>query len=230
MKTIKFQTCILAFLAAILCPEPACQAEQPFPKGVMLNLDFQNIQDGLIPSKTLYPLYVPLGNLSTKIVKNREILILREGQGLDIPHSSLLDPNGGDWVATIRFFLQSDGIILSQGNDQEGYVIYTKEGVLQVAIRTAASTVILQESKKSGATRCLGKWITIDLQIKQGMAILNLNRARVGTTPLASPLNGKGCKIRIGEHQNLPAPLQGNTTLSPSGFTGAISSLKILRQ
>ena len=216
---------------------PVCKsAEQrqsgknSLPTGLMLNLDFKKSQDGLIPSKTLYPLFVPKGELEIHTIDNREILVFRKGQGLDIPHSSLLDPDGGEWIAVVRVFLTSDGIILSQGNGQQGYAIYTQDGVVHVAIQTGGSTVVLKESQEKGITHYLGKWVTIDVRIKPGMAILNLNRARVATIPLPSPFTGKECAIRIGEHQTLPAPLQDNTTLPPTGFTGAVSSLKILRQ
>ncbi len=218
----------LALLAGLGGAVRICAAERPFPTGMMLNLDLQNIEAGLIPSKTLYPLHVPLGGLETKTVNGREILILRKGQGFDIPHSSLLDPDGSEWVATIRVFLKSDGIILSQSNGQTGYVIYSKDGEIHVAIQTGGSTVLLKEDPKKSTTQYLGKWVTIDLRIQPEQAILNLNRARVATVPLPSPLSGKECKIRIGEHPTLPAPLQGDTTTA--GATGAIGSLKIVRQ
>lgn len=226
-KTALISLALLAGFGGTVC---ICAAEHPFPKGVMLNLDLQHIETGLIPNKTLYPLHVPLGRLETKTVNGREILLLKEGQGLDIPHSSLLDPDGGEWVATIRVFLKSDGIILSQGNGQTGYVIYSKDGVIHAAIRTGGSVVVLRESPENGIDDCLGKWITIDLQIQPEQAILNLNRARVATAPLPSPLSGKECKIRIGEHPALPAPLQFDPSATPTGATGAIASLKILRQ
>ena len=233
MKPITGSIILLTLVASTsICKsaEHRKNGKDRLPKGIVLNLDFQQIKDGLIPNKVLYPLYVPANGLGTETVNNREILVLREGQSLDIPHSSLLDPDGSQWVAIIRVFLKSDGIVLSQGNGQQGYAIYTKEGVVHVAIRTGDSTVVLKETLEKGITDYLGKWVTIELRIKQGIAILNLNRARVATLPVPSPLSGKDCKIRIGEHRSLPIALENNTDASPAGFTGAVSSLKILRQ
>lgn len=200
------------------------------PKGLMLNLDFHRIEQGLIPNKTLYPLYVPLGDLGTERSDRRTFLSIQEGQSLDIPHSSLLDPDGDEWVAVIRVFALTDGIVMSQGDDEKGYVIHIKDGAVRVAIRTEHSAVTLKERPEYGITHCLGQWITIDLRIKHEMAILSLNRARVALVPLSAPLSGTNHLIRIGEHQVLPAPLKYNATATTTGFTGSISSLKFVRQ
>jgi hypothetical protein len=215
-----------ALPAALAVAERAC----PLPKGLMLNLDFQQIKDGLIPNKTLYPLYVPLAGLDTLLEQNRSVLAIMNGQHLDIPHSSLLDPDGSEWIATVRVFALSDGIVMAQGNDENGFVIYIKDGAAHAAIRTLHSTATLTESKAKGITDCLNKWITIELSIKPETATLLLNRARVAGVLLQAPLSGDNHRIRIGEHSTLPAPLQFNATATPAGFTGAISSIKLLRQ
>lgn len=203
---------------------------QHVPKGLILNLDFQNIQEGLIPNKTLYPLYVPLGELGTETLDRRIILTLQKGQGLDIPHSSLLDPDGGEWITSIRIFALTDGLVMSQGNDEKGYAIYIKDGAVHCAIRTNHSTVILTERPENGITDCLKEWVTVEVRIKQETAILSLNRARVAITLLPEPLRGKNYQIRIGEHKELPGPLLHSKTATTTGFTGAIGSLKITRQ
>ena len=200
------------------------------PKGLMLNLDLRRIEDGLIPSKTLYPLYVPQGDLGTESDKRRTFLIFKKGQGLDIPHSTLLDPDGGVWIATIRVFARTDGIVMSQGNDESGYAIYIKDGLVHAAIRTGQSVILLKELPKNGITHYQNKWVTIDMSIKPDQVSLHLNRTRVATAPISEPLSGQNHYIHIGEHQTLPIALQNNTNALPSGFTGAISSLKILRQ
>ncbi|MCF7818688.1 MAG: hypothetical protein K9M54_12500 [Kiritimatiellales bacterium] len=199
------------------------------PKGILLNLDFQHIADGLIPNKTLYPLYVPLGGLDAELVENRYVLAVQTGQHLDIPHSSLLDPDGSEWIAMIRVFARTDGIIMSQANDEKGYVIYIQDGQIRAAVRTGHSAVVLAENNETG-TSCLNKWITVELRIKPDMATLNLNRALVALAPLQAALMGGDYFIRIGEHNMLPAPLEHNPTATPSGFSGAIGSFKILRQ
>jgi hypothetical protein len=206
------------------------EAGDPLPKGPMLNLDFQRIEDGLIPSKTLYPLYVPMGELSTEIFNNRTMLLFEEGHGLDIPHSSLLDPDGSEWVAMIRVLALTDGMVMSQCDDEKGYAIYIKDGAIQAAIHTGHSTIILKERPENGITPCLNKWVTIEVKINSDMALLILNRAHVALIPLEEPLSGKDYRIRIGEHETLPAPLRRSKTATPTGFTGAVSSLKLTRQ
>ena len=200
------------------------------PKGVILNLDFQQIKDGLIPNKSLYPLHVPIANLGTNISNNRTVLILEEGERLNIPHSSLLDPDGSGWIASIRVFALTDGLVMSQSDDEKGYAIYIKDGKIEVAVQTGHSTVYLKERTESGLTPCINTWVSIELIIKQDHALLILNRAHVALVPLDEPLTGTNTGIRIGRHDQLPAPLSRNQSLSPEGFTGAISSLKILRQ
>ena len=200
------------------------------PKGLMLNLDLRKIEDGLIPNKTLYPLYVPMGDLSTESDNRRTFLVFKKEQSLNIPHSSLLDPGTGEWIATIRVFARTDGIVMSQGNDESGYVIYIKDGAVHAAIRTGQSTILLQELPENGITHCLNTWVTIEVNIQPEMAILSLNRARVALARISEPPSGQNHYIQIGEHQTLPIALQHDAEATPSGFTGAISSFKILRQ
>ena len=83
---------LAAFIATIAI---GALAGNPLPRGLMLNLDFQKIENGLIPNKTLYPLYVPICDLDTAPNNSGRVLLMIEaGQGFDIPHSSLLDPDG----------------------------------------------------------------------------------------------------------------------------------------
>ena len=200
------------------------------PKGLMLNLDLRRIENGLIPNKTLYPLYVPMGDLSTESDNRRTFLIFKEGQSLNIPHSSLLDPGTGEWIATIRVFARTDGIVMSQGNDESGYAIYIKDGAVHASIRTGQSTILLHELPENGITHCLNTWVTIEINIQPEMAILSLNRTRVAIARISEPPCGQNHYIHIGEHQTLPIALQHDAEATPAGFTGAIRSLKILRQ
>ncbi len=212
---------LLTLLASLLFPIHSGRAEQSvLPEGLILNLDFQHIDQGLIPNKALYPLYVPLDGIGTRTFHNRTVLEIKKGQGLEIPHSALLDPDGRGWVATIRIFAKEDGVVLSQSNGQSGYTIQVKDGAIQVIIQTGSSTILLQETQKNDITQCLNKWVTIDLQILPKMAILSLNRARVAVASIEAPLSGKEFHIHLGEQPGQPN----------SGFSGAISSLKLLRQ
>ena len=220
----------LIFLVGILFQMPAHSLEQSVPKGLMLNLDFQQVKESLIPSKTLYPLYVPQGDLEIETFNNRNMLAFQYGQGLDVPHSSLLDPDGNDWIVSVRVFALTDGLILSQGNDQYGFAIYLKDGCVQATLRTPHSSVTLKERADRGITNRIKKWVSIELQIKNDVAILSLNRQRVSMLPLQAPLTGENMHIRLGHHHELPAVLKNKPRMKPTGFTGTISSLKIFRQ
>ena len=225
------QTTLKTLAAFIVTIAIGAQAGNPLPRGLMLNLDFQKIENGLIPSKTLYPLYVPICDLDTAPNNSGRVLLMIEaGQGFDIPHSSLLDPDGGGWVATVRVFAMSEGLIMSQGNDEKGYAIYIKNGAIHAAIHSGYSTIILKERPVNGITECLNKWVTIEVKINPDMAILILNRAHVAITTLQAPFSGEDYRIRIGDHKTLPAPLHRDKTATTTGVTGAISSLKVLRQ
>jgi hypothetical protein len=205
-------------------------ARPQLPDGLMLNMDFQRVKDGLIPSKTLYPLYVPIGPLSIETINNRSMLGIQFGQGLDIPHSSMLNPDGKEWIVTVRVFALTDGIILSQTDGEFGYVIYLKDGAIRTILRTGDSAITLKESPSRGITDGIKSWITIELRIKPDMAMMSLNRNRAAFVRLNKPLISENLQIRLGNHRSLPGLLKFTPDATPDGFTGAISSFKLLRQ
>lgn len=196
----------------------------------MLNLDFESAAYGLIPSKSLYPLFVPQGNLNINRIKHRNLLLIDPETGLDIPHSSLLDPNGDEWVVSIRVFLVTDGLILSQGNEEHGFAIYTKENQVFARVRTGDVAFTLEEDPSYGITKYRKKWVTIELRIEKGRAVMRLNRKYAAQISGQPALNGEGMRIRLGTHRKIPGVFQKFHQLSTTGFTGAVSSLKIHRQ
>ena len=220
----------LFFLTALFGHAAFGSTSAALPKGLMLNLDFQQEKDGLIPSKALYPLYVPRGDLGIETVNNRNMLAFQFGQGLNIPPSTLLDPDGSEWIVSTRIFALTDGVILSQANNVVGYLIYLKDGVVHCEIKTGHSSITLAEAPSRGTTDCLKTWVTIDLRIKPDMAILSLNRKRAALVQLTAPLAGENLHIRLGNHHRLPAPFKYVQDVLPDGFTGGMSSLKIHRQ
>jgi len=207
----------------------SAQLADELPKGLVLNMDFEQVRDGLIPSKALFPLYIPQGELGIESFNNRNMLAFQFGQGLNIPHSSLLDPNGSEWIISIRAFPLTDGIIVSQSNDDHGYAIYMKDGHISAAVRSGHSTFTLQERADRGRQKYTKRWVTIELRIKDGMALMNLNRKRVGMVRQQPALNGENLRLRLGNHNTLPNPFK-NSNVPSTGFTGAINSFKILRQ
>ncbi|VGO15593.1 hypothetical protein PDESU_04178 [Pontiella desulfatans] len=221
---------ITQILIALALASSVALAEKKLPVGLMLNLDFQNVQDGLIPNKSLYPLHVPKGELGMEWANHRYMLAIQSGQGLSIPHSSLLDPDGSEWVVTVRAFVLTDGLVLSQGNDEHGYAIYIKDHTVQATVRTSHIAMTLQEGTYLGINKYRNQWVTIELRIKKDKAYLLLNRKMVAKLDLDAPLKGENMHIRIGNHQALPTVLKNKPGSTTTGFTGAISSLKVIRQ
>lgn len=200
------------------------------PKGLMLNLDFAHVENGLIPNKAFFPLYVPQGDAGIETLLQEPMLILKSDIGLNIPHSSLIQPDGGEWIIVVRLGALSDGMVISQCNDQYGYAIYIKDGLAHAVIRTGRSSILLKEDPRYGVTDCTKEMVTVELRIKPDMALLTLNRKRAAMVRLDAPLAGDEMPIRIGNHHVLPAIIENMPGVEPAGFSGAISTLKILRQ
>lgn len=200
------------------------------PKGLILNLDFKNTSNGLIPNKAFFPLYVPQCDAGIEPLLHEMMLVLKSDIGLDIPHSSLIQPDGSEWIVAVRLGALSDGMVISQCNDQYGYAIYVKDRAAHAVIRTGHSSILLKEDPRSGIIDCTKEMVTIELRIKSDMAVLTLNRKRAAMARLDAPLNGDEMPIRIGNHLALPTIMENIPGVDPAGFSGAISTLKILRQ
>jgi len=198
-------------------------------KGVMLNLDLEHVRDGLIPSKSFYPLSVPLDTLKIQPVDGRPVLVFKEHQGLDVPPSSLLDPGGKEWVVTVRFFAQTDGVILQHANEHVGYTLRIEDGAVEVILHSDGEDVFLRESADRGITSCLKKWMILEIHIQPDQAMLVLNRAHVARVPLKRSLFGTDFHLRLGQPK-IFAPLREDQPEYPRGFSGGLSTLKFLRQ
>ncbi len=204
-----------------------------YPRGLMLNLDFQNAANGLIPNKAFYPLHVPMGTLNTAPLLGKNMLVFLPGEGLDIPHSSLIQPDGSEWIVTLQLAAYpggENGMVLSQCNAEFGYAIYLINGAPHAVIRTGNCSMLLKEERGTLLTDCRKQLAHVELRIKSDMAILTINRKRVAFAPLDAPLQGEDMPIRLGQHSQLPAILGNIPGAQASGFSGAVSSLKILRQ
>lgn len=231
-SAIRFKQILLAGLLTLQCCASVswAQSQGILPQGLMLNLDFERAQEGLIPSKSLFPLFVPQNGLTVSRINHRNLLEFQLGQGIDIPHCSLLDPAGDEWIISTRVFALTDGLILSQGNESHGYAIYMEDGQIIARVRTGHSTFTLEESARRGISKLKKRWVTIELSIREGRALLSLNRKRVAMILDEPALSGDDLRIRLGNHTQLPAVLKNSQSMTPTGFTGAISSLKIHRQ
>ncbi|MDF7798261.1 LamG domain-containing protein [Pontiellaceae bacterium B1224] len=218
-------------ISLFLCSATLVLAQEfSIPHGLMLNLDFEKAQEGLIPSKSLFPLFVPQNGLTVSRINYRNLLEFQYGQGLDIPHSSLLDPNGDEWIISVRIFALTDGLILSQGNEKQGFAIYMIDGQVSARVRTGHSTFTLEETSRQGISKLKKRWVTIELSIRNGRALLSLNRKRAAMVLDEPALSGDDLRIRLGNHTQLPVVLKNFGYQDTTGFTGAIGSLKIHRQ
>ena len=221
---------ILLLTGLLLCGRAIPSDGSGYPNGLMLNMDLARVQDGLVPNAGLYPLHVPLGDLGIETINHESILLLKNELGLDIPHSSLLEPDGSEWIVSVRVAALSDGMVLSQANDVHGYAIYLKNGAAHAVVRTGGSVFLLKETPESGITDCRKDWVSIELRIKPDMALLTLNRKRAAIALLDGPLEGEDMRIRLGNHRTPPAIMQHIPGAPSTGFSGGISSLKIWRQ
>lgn len=226
---MKIHSLILVVTVTLTCWSTASDRER-LPKGLMLNLDFAHVEDGLIPNKAFFPMYVPLCDAGIEPLLQEQMLVLKNDIGFDIPHSSLIQPDGSEWIVSVRLGALSDGMVISQCNDQYGYAIYIKDGAAHAIIRTGRSTMLLKEDSRYGVIDCTKEMVTIDLRIKPDMAVLTLNRKRAAMARMDTPLDGDEMPIRIGNHHALPTIMQNIPGVVPTGFSGAISTLKILRQ
>jgi hypothetical protein len=206
------------------------QSNRTMRKGLMLGLEFENVQDGLIPNEGFFPLYVPLGDAGMDFLLQEMMLVLKNDTGLDVPHSSLIQPDGSEWIVSVRLGALSDGMVISQANDRYGYAIFIKDKAAHAALRTGHSTILLKEDPQFGIIDCTKEMVTVELRIKSDIALLTLNRKRAAMARLDAPLAGDDMPIRIGNHRQLPAIMTNIPEAEPTGFSGAISNLKIWRQ
>ncbi len=224
--------CLSACSIMLPCSNAGIRTEA-MPKGLMLNLDFMNARDGLIPNKAFYPLDVPQGPLNIETRLGQQMLVLLPDEGLDIPHSSLIQPDGSDWIVTVRLGAYpdgGDGMVISQCDDEHGYAIYLRDGAPHAVIRSGNCAMVLKEDRTSGITDCRRQMTTIELRIKADMALLTINNKRAAIVTLDAPLSGTNMPIRIGTHHRIPSIAENIPGMEPGGFFGAISSLKIWRQ
>ena len=224
MKVLRIFSLFSVLVFCALQHPIGVRANEPerWPKGRVLDLNLSETEDGLIPSKTLYPLYVPQGDLPLRVKDGRSVLLFSSSDSLEIPPSSLLDPNGEEWVLTMRVFSKTDGVLFTQSNGEDGFTLLIQDGLLQVRFQDQGKITLLRQPKESGVF-CKNQWITIDLRIESHTALLFVNRVRVATIPRERPLQGKNMRLRIG----CPAEPEPS---SLSGFSGALERFKLLRQ
>jgi len=229
----KVKIAILLFTSLTLWCAPCLPDTTTYPKGQMISLDFKRAQDGLIPNKAFYPLYVPQGDLSIQTLLGERMLVLTPEHGLDIPHSSLIQPTGNEWIVSVKLGAYPDGgngMVISQGDDEHGYAIYLTDGAPRAVVRTGNCSMILREDLARGLTDCRKMMTSIELRISKDTASLTVNRSRIATVTLDGPLDGEYMPIRIGSHHQLPAVMKNIPDVEAHGFSGAISALSVWRQ
>ena len=195
MKNLNRRLFIYTSHGALALLPSIVKAKASLPHGLMLNLDFSQTTEGLIPSKTLYPLHVPTGKLQIEEIHGKHILGIQAKQGLSIPHSSLLDPDGRDWVVSVRAFMLEDGLILSQCNEKHGLAIYLTEHTVQAVIRSGSMAMTLKEDEFKGVSKFRKRWVTIEIRVKRDRAFLLLNRKIAAMVLLDAPFAGKDMRF-----------------------------------
>ncbi|MBN2704465.1 MAG: hypothetical protein JXR23_09670 [Pontiellaceae bacterium] len=234
MKTFGIQFIVVSMLFLAHLDTPAQEPTAFYPKGLIFNMNFDAASNGLVPNKGGFPLFVPLNGLEVKTLINEQMLDLPADQGLTVPHSSILQPDGSMWLAGVRVGVRPSGktgMVMSQTNDRHGYAIYLLDGAVYAAVCTADSVIILQQSSDSILRDCSKGMVRIDLEIKANEVVLLLDRAKVASAPLTAPLDGGGADmlLRIGNHESLP-PFLAEQEIPANGIFGAISLLQLWRQ
>ena len=219
----------LIILATLLIAPSFAAFQQAMPLGLMLALDFESVENGLIPTKTLYPLDVPVGELNIEWHNGRNVLVFPENSQLDIPHSALLDPRGEEWIVSTRAFCLTDGVVVSQFNDSHGFAICFQDEQFIAWVKTGDTVFKLEENphRGRGVSKFRKKWVTVEIKIRDGAALLYLNRTLVAMAKGQPALSGSNMRIRVGTPSTAPSPFDD---LPQTGFTGAINSFKITRQ
>lgn len=200
------------------------------PKGLMLNLDFHQVKDGLILSKSLFPLNVPVGKFNFREARARRVLMIDSDETLYIPHSSLLDPHNGTWISSIQIYSRTNGVVVSQCDQTDGYVIYIADGIVHAAIHNKGRTIVLREAPGCGLGKMFKKRVTIVLKITPENVFLTLNRNLVAYVKLNHPFSAKNAFIQIGKNKYLPKSLQKVFNMPKEGFSGAVVTFKIISQ
>lgn len=236
MHELRTKTVSAIFLVTLGIASPyigQAQTRTTMPKGIMLNMDFRNATEGLVPNRSNYPLYTPLKGVQIKTLLREPMLVLPADQGLDLPHSSLIQPDGSEWIVTVRLGARPDGgngMVVSQCDDAHGYAIYLKDGAVHAAVRTADSTLVLRQPPATVIMDCRKEMVSVELRIKADRAVLMLNRARVADAPLSAPLTGDYMPVRLGMHHETPSLLKDMPNITAQGINGAISHLLIWRK
>jgi len=210
-------------------PPRTSPVTQNLPRGLLINYTFEKVRQGIIPNRSLFPLNAPLapfhpvgngkGGLALRIEKN---------QTFEIPRSSLLDLAVGPWAVIIRFRADSDGVILSHGGPTNHYAVFVENGIPSVSLRKGRATVVL-----SARENCIGKWIDLRLNINSESAVLTVNHQREDQCDIPDLMYEHHYTIRMGANPALygdPSIMKGGLPVLATGFSGAVDSLKIIRQ
>lgn len=206
-------------------------AAAPAPLGLVLYYTFEREGGGLIRDKSPFSLHAPIGNLELFAPPDGEpYLLIKPDQSLTLPPSSLLNPRGFGWVATIKFYAEGDGLIFSQGTPENHLAIYIENGAACARIKQGNTIHVFKEENKIVKEgpfthrikpyNCLRKWTTATLHVTPSVAFFSVNRNRIESIQITDPVVENLDTITLGH----------NPSLDPVGFSGKISGLKLLRQ
>lgn len=209
-------------------PPRTAPATRQLPRGLLINYTFDRVRNGIIANKALYPINAPLGALRPTEGERGTALRIENKQYLEIPRSSLLDLSVGPWAVNIIFKADSDGVVLSHGSATNHYAIFIENGTPCVSLRKGRATVVLGSRKN-----CIGQWINMRLNLNPDSASLTIDSERIDQIDIPDLLSEPHFTIRIGANPDIygdPAIMKGDLPALATGFTGAVDSLKIIRQ
>ena len=112
----------------------------------------------------------------------------------------------------------SDGVIVAQGGDKQGYALYIREGKLVLGVRDAwkLTEAVASEPLDSGITKATA---TIS---RSGKMTLVVNGKVVATADAACVLAQAGDGLQVGDDKIKPVGKYTATT-----FSGSISEVKL---
>jgi arylsulfatase A-like enzyme len=141
---------------------------------------------------------------------------------ITVPRSASLDPSQCPWAVEATFQASADGVVLAQGGDGLGYILFVQRGKPCFAVRHSGSLAIAEATKS-----CLGRWTHALGTIEGQRATLYVDGERVASISLMSAIpKNPNDSFQVGLDTS---PLV-YAAISSTGFQGTIRSVRAHRK